>query len=94
MIRMFTFLAVGLALLSAGVLYAVSHQTRQIAVNNVLKERQIQKLSRDIAILRAERAFLMRPERIEPLARKLGMRPVRGRQFMLRSELQTHIRRP
>ena len=94
MIRMFTFLAVGLALLSAGTLYAVSHQTRQIAVNNVRKERQIQTLSRDIAILRAERAFLMRPERIEPLARKLGMQPVRGRQFMLRSELQTNIRRP
>jgi cell division protein FtsL len=93
MIRMFTFLAVGLALLSASALYVVSHQTRQIAIDNVRKERQIQSLSRDIAILRAERAFLLRPERIEPLARKLGMRPVRGRQFMLRGELQANARR-
>jgi len=94
MIRMFTFLSVGLALFSASALYVVSHQTRQIAINNVRKERQIERLNRDIAILRAERAYLMRPERIEPLARKIGMRPVRGRQFISKGELQTTMRRP
>lgn len=81
MFRMFMFLAVGTALLSAFALYAISYRTRQLETANQIREKQIKQLDRDIAVLRAERSFLMRPERLEPLARKLGMRPVRGDQF-------------
>lgn len=93
MFRMFMFLAVGTALLSAFALYAISYQTRQISDSNQTAEKRIKELSRDIAILRAERSYLMRPERLEPLARKLGMRPVRGDQFISRSALHSQMQR-
>ena len=93
MLRIFMILAAAAALLSAFALYAVSYQTRQIADGNQRMEGEIKQLGRDIAILRAERSYLMRPERIEPLARKLGMRPIHGRQFISRGELQSHMRR-
>lgn len=86
MLRMFTFLSVGAALLAAFALYAVSYQTRQIAHANQKMEREAAGLDREIAVLRAERSYLMRPERIEKLARKLGMRPVRGDQYITREQ--------
>jgi cell division protein FtsL len=92
-LRIFMFLAVGMTLLSAFSLYAVSYQTRQISDANQFMERQAKQLDRDIAILRAERAYLMRPVRIEKLARKLGMRPVRGDQFVTRDEVLRQTRR-
>ena len=93
MLRMFMFLSVGVALFSAFALYAISHQTKLLADANQSTERQIRKLGRDIAVLRAERSYLMRPDRIEPLARKLGMRPARGDQFITREELFAKQRR-
>jgi len=92
MLRMFILLAIAAALASAFRLYAVSYQTQQIADQNSRMTSEIAKLSQDITILRAERTYLMRPERIEPLAGKLGMRPVAGRQFMTPSELHTDQR--
>ncbi len=93
MLRMFMFLAVGAALLSAFALYAISYQTRQLADTNQITEKRIKELDRNIAVLRAERSYLMRPDRIEPLAQKLGMRPVRGDQFMAQEDLHTKKRR-
>lgn len=87
MFRMLMFLAVGTTLLSAFALYAISYRTRQLETANQIKEKQIKQVDRDITVLRAERSFLMRPERLEPLARKLGMRPVRGDQFMTLGEV-------
>ena len=92
MLRMFLFLAVGAALLSAFALYAVSYQTSQIADANQDMEKQIKRLGRDISILRAERSYLMRPERLEPLARELGMRPTRGDQFISHGDLPSRSR--
>ncbi|MFY0611053.1 MAG: cell division protein FtsL [Hyphomicrobiaceae bacterium] len=94
MFRMFMFLAVGAALLSAFALYAISYQTRQISDANQMVDKRIKELNRDIAILRAERSFLTRPERLEPLARKLGLRPVRGDQFISHRSLQTQTKQP
>ena len=93
MLRMFMFLSVGVALFSAFALYAISHQTKLLADANQSTEREIRKLGRDIAVLRAERSYLMRPDRIEPLARKLGMRPARGDQFITPKELYSKQRR-
>lgn len=93
MFRMFMFMAAGMALLSAFALYAISYQTRHLAQANQTAESRIKELARNIAILRAERSYLLRPERLEPLARKLGMRPVRGDQFMSRNALQRKLNR-
>ncbi|MBU2533831.1 MAG: cell division protein FtsL [Alphaproteobacteria bacterium] len=81
------FLSISAALFSAFALYAFSYRTRGLAENNQAIERQISDLRREIAILRAERAYLMRPDRIEPLARQLGMEPVRGGQFASQADL-------
>ena len=46
------------------------------------KERALEKLEADIAILKAERAHLARPDRIEKLARKQGLGPIREQQYV------------
>jgi len=87
-------LSVAAALVSAFALYAVSYQTRRNATANQDAAEKIQQLERAIAILRAERAYLMRPDRIEPLARKLGLRPPRGDQFVSPRQLKAKVRQP
>ncbi|MEL6871353.1 MAG: cell division protein FtsL [Pseudomonadota bacterium] len=81
MLRFLTVGSVLAAFASAFVLYATTYETRkrELALTEAQKARQA--LMREIATLKAERAFLSRPERIAPLARDLGMRPASGRQF-------------
>ncbi|MEM1307705.1 MAG: cell division protein FtsL [Pseudomonadota bacterium] len=79
------FLTVGLVLvtmLSAVVLYATTYRTRQIELELQAAEQKLEALVREVATLKAERAYLARPERISDAARALGMRPARGDQFV------------
>jgi len=69
-----------LAVASAFVLYAISYETRRLEQLVSVQARTIEKTRLDIAILRAERAYLARPERIEELARKIGLAPIDPRQ--------------
>jgi cell division protein FtsL len=62
-------------LASAFLLYGLSYDTRLLEQRLRAQERAIDKARSDIAVLKAERAHLGRPERIEPLARALGLRP-------------------
>lgn len=87
MLRSLAFGAVVLALVSAYALYSINMRTRVIAREVKAKEARKQKLIESIAVLKAERAFRARPEVIGPLAEKLGMRPVDGRQFIERAQL-------
>ncbi len=78
----FATFAVGLlAIVCAAALYGVKHGTRRLesAVNT--KERALEKLEADFAVLKSERAYLGRPERIEPLARVQGLAPIREQQY-------------
>ncbi len=70
-----------MVLVAAGTLYAVKHDTQRIERVVQARERAAEKAESDIAILRAERAYLGRPERIEPLARKQGLEPIREQQY-------------
>jgi cell division protein FtsL len=81
MIRSLVFLALAASLVSAVSLYAIGHRTRQLADRTIDMSRKVQNLEREIAVLRAERAYLLRPARIEPLARELGLGPIDGEQF-------------
>lgn len=74
--RIATFVAGFLALASAIVLYALNYDTRRLAADVAARERAADLARSDITTLKAERAYLTRPERIEPLARALGMRPI------------------
>jgi cell division protein FtsL len=73
---------------SAFVFYVVNYQTRRIEAKVRQDQRQQEKLLRDIAVLRAERAYVGRAERIAVFARDLGMRPLNGRQIVRREELR------
>ena len=70
-----TFASAFLALASAIVLYGLSYDTRLIEAEVTAAERSSERLRADISVMRAERAHLARPERIEPIARSLGLRP-------------------
>jgi len=79
--RIFLIGCVALTLVSAFTLYAINYDTRQIETAVNAKQRAIEAARKDIAVLKAERAHLARPERIAPLARGLGLEPVRKDQF-------------
>lgn len=71
-----------LAISSAFLLYGLSYDTRQLEARVAAQERNAEKARSDIAVLKAERAHLARPDRIEPLARAQGLQPLTDRQLM------------
>jgi cell division protein FtsL len=81
MSRLVTVGTVLLAVGSAFVLYATSYETRRLELHVGALARTAEKTSLDIAVLRAERAYLARPDRIESLARKAGLGPIEPRQY-------------
>ena len=70
-----TTFASALTLASAYVLYSEGSATRRLEAQVQAAERQRERLESDIAVLKAERAHLARPGRIEPAAKALGLRP-------------------
>lgn len=70
-----------LAISSAFLLYGLSYDTRLIEARVAAKERLAEEARSDIAVLKAERAHLARPDRIEPLARAQGLAPLTDRQI-------------
>ncbi len=84
--RMLNLGAMVLALASAFLLYGISYDTRLMDLRLQEKERAIEEARSDIAVLKAERAHLARPERIEPLARALGLQPTSERQLVASPE--------
>lgn len=73
--RLLTLSAICLALSSAFLLYALNNETRLLEGQVQQQDRAAQTLRSDIAVLKAERAHLARPERIAPLARDMGLVP-------------------
>ena len=70
-----------LALASAFLLYGINYDTRLLEVRVQGEERAIDEARGDIAVLKAERAHLARPERIEPIARAQGLQPAAEQQI-------------
>ncbi|MEI9900129.1 MAG: cell division protein FtsL [Hyphomicrobium sp.] len=73
--------ALMMTLASAIILYSSNYDTRQLEARVADQERAIEKARSDISVLKAERAHLGRPERIEPLARALGLGPASEKQL-------------
>jgi cell division protein FtsL len=71
-----------LALASAFALYVLKYDTRRMEARVQGLQRSVDKLEGEIARLRAEHAHLSRPERIEPMARALGLAPIGPRQYL------------
>lgn len=75
------------AIASAALLYSLNYETRRIEAEVQAQERAVQKARNDIAVLKAERSHLTRPDRIDPLARRLGLVPPSPEQFTSPSQL-------
>jgi cell division protein FtsL len=71
-----------LALASAFALYVLKYDARRMEVRVRTLERSLDEAQEEIAQLRARHAHLARPERIEPLARALGLAPIRTQQYL------------
>ena len=70
------------ALASAVALYLLKYDTRRMEAHVRRLERTVDALEADIARLKGEHARLARPERIEPMARALGLAPIGPRQYL------------
>ena len=71
--RLLNIAAMCFTIASAFLLYSLSYETRRLEAHVQAQERAAEKAKSDIAVLKAERSHLTRPERIDPLARQLGM---------------------
>ena len=69
-------------LASAFALYAVKYDTRRLEARVQAQERALEKAESDVTVLVAERAHLARPERLEPLARLIGLAPISSTQYV------------
>jgi hypothetical protein len=67
---------------AAFALYAIKYDTRRLELRVILQERALERAEADVAVLKAERAYLARPERLEPLARLIGLAPIASPQYL------------
>lgn len=79
--RLIAIIAGFVTIAAAAALYTLKHDTRRIEAEVHAVERAIEKAESDIAGLKAERAWLGRPERIDALARQQGLGPIRPEQY-------------
>lgn len=63
-------------------LYVITYDTRRLEAHVHALERAAERNEAEIAAARAELAHLSRPERIEPLARAMGLSPPSPRQII------------
>ncbi len=81
MLRFFTLAAMASTVAAAFMLYGVKDDARKLRSQLQDQERVIRQYENDIAILKAERAHLARPQRIDELARAQGLGPTRAAQY-------------
>ena len=82
-----TALALLTAFMAALTLYTIAYDTRRLEGRVHALERRAERVEADIAAARAELTHLSRPERIEPLARAMGLGPPTRQQFVAQDHL-------
>lgn len=75
------------AITSALLLYSLNYETRRLEAEVQAMERTADKARSDIAVLKAERSHLARPERIDGLARQQGLMPPKPEQFPIIADM-------
>ncbi|MEM6496807.1 MAG: cell division protein FtsL [Pseudomonadota bacterium] len=83
MLRFLTLGAILTVMVSAVLLYVTATETRRLVQLEKTQKKKKAELIRDISVLKAERAYLSRPERIAKFAKQLGMQPVSGGQLQV-----------
>jgi len=79
--RLLNIAAFFFAIASALLLYGLNYETRRLEAEVQSKERVAEHARDEIAVLKAERGTLARPDRIDGLARQIGLAPPRVDQF-------------
>jgi len=92
--RLLNITAFFFAVTSALLLYALNYDTRRLEAEVQEKERLADDARSDIAVLKAERGTLARPDRIDGLARQLGLEPPKPEQFSNGREMSELNERP
>jgi hypothetical protein len=87
MLRFLNFAAVSVLVATAGWAYQTKYETIRFAEEVRKLESRVEKERDQIAILKAEWQLLNRPGRLEVLAQKLEMRPVRASQVARAQDL-------
>lgn len=87
--RIVNFAAFFFALASAFLLYSLSYETRQLEAHVLSQEQEASRARSDIAVLKAEKSHLSRPERIDPIARAQGLLPPRIDQLNSATRMST-----
>jgi cell division protein FtsL len=88
-------MSLALAALSGAIgLYAVKTDTRRLEAQVQSQERLHERLVDDIAVLKAERAHLARPDRLEQFARQIGLRPLEERQLIRLDDIMSRPTSP
>ena len=67
--------------------YAINYGTQEIVRLVRAQERDVEQQKSAIKVLEAELAYVARPERIEPVARALGMQSVTTQQYVKLEDL-------
>ena len=69
-------------LASTVALYMIKNDTRRLEARVHAQERAMERARNDVTVLVAERAHLSRPERLEPMARAIGLTPIAAGQYL------------
>jgi hypothetical protein len=69
-------------LASAFALYAIKNDTRRLEARVHSQERALERAENDVTVLKAERAYLARPARLEVLALAIGLAPITADQYV------------
>ncbi len=89
--RLLSISALFMALASAFLLYSLNYDARTLEARLRAQEASAETIRADIAVLKAERAHLARPGRIEPLARAQGLKPIAERQVVKMREIENRL---
>ena len=87
--RVTNFAAFFFALSTAFLLYSLSYETRRLEAHVQAQEQEANRARSDIAVLKAEKSHLSRPERIDQIARTQGLAPPRPDQLPKGSMIET-----
>lgn len=82
MLRFLTITIFVVTLGMAGVLYKIKYDTRSLQLETVQLQQKIAVERQQLAVLKAEWSILTQPQRIEALAKSIGLKPLSPKQII------------